>query len=102
MCVSRFLFGFFFFQAEDGIRDGHVTGVQTCALPISPVAGAARLRPLAGTVALLVIGIGSTGFDGASEGPLFNGVRPDLQDFFTSAGASLGLGLELAYVVGLL
>src|SRR6266508_5786031 len=25
---------FFFFQAEDGIRGGHVTGVQTCALPI--------------------------------------------------------------------
>src|SRR5690625_6352861 len=25
----------FLFQAEDGIRDGHVTGVQTCALPIS-------------------------------------------------------------------
>src|SRR3984893_18951986 len=24
----------FFLQAEDGIRDGHVTGVQTCALPI--------------------------------------------------------------------
>src|SRR5690606_40366676 len=31
----------FFFQAEDGIRDFHVTGVQTCALPIS-----ARLRLL--------------------------------------------------------
>src|SRR5690606_40881923 len=29
---------FFFFQAEDGIRDFHVTGVQTCALPISPFA----------------------------------------------------------------
>src|SRR5690606_40317365 len=28
------LFFFFFFQAEDGIRDFHVTGVQTCALPI--------------------------------------------------------------------
>src|SRR5439155_17356400 len=28
---------FFFFQAEDGIRDGHVTGVQTCALPIFSV-----------------------------------------------------------------
>src|SRR5690606_39625718 len=27
---------FFFFQAEDGIRDFHVTGVQTCALPIFP------------------------------------------------------------------
>src|SRR5437667_6905063 len=26
---------FFFFQAEDGIRDRDVTGVQTCALPIS-------------------------------------------------------------------
>src|SRR3989442_2359066 len=26
---------FFFFQAEDGIRDADVTGVQTCALPIS-------------------------------------------------------------------
>src|SRR5690554_6931838 len=30
------LFFFFFFQAEDGIRDADVTGVQTCALPISP------------------------------------------------------------------
>src|SRR5439155_12159201 len=28
------IYFFFFFQAEDGIRDGHVTGVQTCALPI--------------------------------------------------------------------
>src|SRR5256885_14745697 len=27
----------FFFQAEDGIRDYKVTGVQTCALPISPL-----------------------------------------------------------------
>src|SRR5256885_10668307 len=32
MCVRLF---FFFFQAEDGIRDYKVTGVQTCALPIS-------------------------------------------------------------------
>src|SRR5258707_11063983 len=30
-----FCFFFFFFQAEDGIRDIGVTGVQTCALPIS-------------------------------------------------------------------
>src|SRR5690348_18105656 len=33
VCVVMFFF--FFFQAEDGIRDGRVTGVQTCALPIS-------------------------------------------------------------------
>src|SRR5690349_23224977 len=36
---------FFFFQAEDGIRDLYVTGVQTCALPISR--GAARGTPAA-------------------------------------------------------
>ena len=29
-----FIFVYFFFQAEDGIRDSPVTGVQTCALPI--------------------------------------------------------------------
>ena len=29
-------------------------------------------------------------------------MRPDLQDFFTSLGLSLGTGLELAFVVGLL
>src|SRR5204862_1477480 len=34
--------GFFFFQAEDGIRDLYVTGVQTCALPISADSGPAR------------------------------------------------------------
>src|SRR2546430_11402531 len=32
--VASWLLGFFFFQAEDGIRDLTVTGVQTCALPI--------------------------------------------------------------------
>src|SRR5229473_6446739 len=31
------MYFFFFFQAEDGIRDKLVTGVQTCALPISVV-----------------------------------------------------------------
>src|SRR2546422_10273213 len=36
MTCERVLIFFFFFQAEDGIRDVAVTGVQTCALPISP------------------------------------------------------------------
>src|SRR2546425_137119 len=31
---ARIIIFFFFFQAEDGIRDKLVTGVQTCALPI--------------------------------------------------------------------
>src|SRR2546430_6684672 len=35
MVVWRRVWLFFFFQAEDGIRDLTVTGVQTCALPIS-------------------------------------------------------------------
>src|SRR6266853_3009479 len=35
---------FFFFQAEDGIRDLTVTGVQTCALPILNVVDHLRLR----------------------------------------------------------
>src|SRR5205809_5964943 len=37
---------FFFFQAEDGIRDVAVTGVQTCALPIFPTA-CVELAPIA-------------------------------------------------------
>src|SRR5690606_40965851 len=40
----------FFFQAEDGIRDFHVTGVQTCALPIY-----VKLRD----PALLTMGVGT-------------------------------------------
>src|SRR5258708_31508807 len=51
---SRLCTGFFFFfQAEDGIRDDLVTGVQTCALPIysaysarSPLAASGFLRSL--------------------------------------------------------
>src|SRR5699024_11982966 len=39
ICSVRYLllWVFFFFQAEDGIRDRNVTGVQTCALPISAI-----------------------------------------------------------------
>src|SRR5947208_14385713 len=39
-------FWFFFFQAEDGIRDDLVTGVQTCALPISGDGDSGRGRDL--------------------------------------------------------
>src|SRR2546429_6201417 len=49
------LFFFFFFQAEDGIRDVAVTGVQTCALPISARARPAEAsRPAAVRVALVL------------------------------------------------
>src|SRR5207249_9251414 len=42
--ICLFFFFFFFFQAEDGIRDRNVTGVQTCALPISGTRPPGRTR----------------------------------------------------------
>src|SRR5699024_12036601 len=40
---------YFFFQAEDGIRDRNVTGVQTCALPICCCVGLKRSAFIQGT-----------------------------------------------------
>src|SRR2546426_1349213 len=58
---------FFFFQAEDGIRDYKVTGVQTCALPISvPGFGDPRAR-------LLVIGLAPAAHGGNRTGRVFTG-----------------------------
>src|SRR6476661_4428231 len=45
---------FFFFQAEDGIRDSSVTGVQTCALPICDVLAAGLRQRVA---AVLRVGV---------------------------------------------
>src|SRR5258708_14803146 len=58
-CYSRSLF---FFQAEDGIRDDLVTGVQTCALPIYP---ADALNTIVGKNAARAIPICS--FDSATR-----------------------------------
>src|SRR2546429_5288145 len=44
----------FFFQAEDGIRDVAVTGVQTCALPICRFCGAGLAHAVAVCAAVLV------------------------------------------------
>src|SRR5690606_40578451 len=43
---QSFVLCFFFFQAEDGIRDFHVTGVQTCALPILLFKGKRYVTPI--------------------------------------------------------
>src|SRR2546425_6971050 len=66
MRVNEFI-DFFFFQAEDGIRDKLVTGVQTCALPIYPEGGMFTmnenaeawgfLRPLTWQHVLLVLAV---------------------------------------------
>src|SRR3712207_8607579 len=75
MCVEMF----FFFQAEDGIRDIGVTGVQTCALPIS--VGAAATGAAAGQV---LPGSGADGRPAAEEVPRFevvDGVLGVRQEF---------------------
>src|SRR6202045_4764713 len=74
-----------FFQAEDGIRDGHVTGVQTCALPIYPAQVARTANALDPTsrtlqVELLV--------DNAS-GELFPGAYADVHFKLPPGVASL-------------
>jgi hypothetical protein len=68
-----------------------------------PVVGAVAIDGrVAGTVAVLLAGIGVTAFDGASEGPLFNDALPHLQDFFSGLGFSQGTALELGFTTGLL
>jgi hypothetical protein len=67
-----------------------------------PVVSTTGLAALTGTTAVLLVGIGSTGFDGAKEGALINPLMTDLQNAFTDAGLSLGSALEWAFVVGLL
>src|SRR5699024_11687192 len=46
-CYCPYIF-FFFFQAEDGIRDRNVTGVQTCALPICTGSSESPVTPSRG------------------------------------------------------
>ena len=68
-----------------------------------PVVGAVAIDGrVAGTVAVLLAGIGVTAFDGASEGPLFNDALPHLQDFFSGLGFSQGTALELGFTTGLI
>ena len=67
-----------------------------------PLAALTRLEPARGTIPLLVVMIGTVAFDGASEGRPWTDMAPDIQDFFTSIGFSLGTALELTFTVGML
>ena len=62
------------------------------------LSGAPRWPVVPGSVALLAVAIGSTTFDGLSNGPLWSSLRPDLTDLFGGGR----LGGELASTVGLL
>src|SRR2546426_1467795 len=75
---------FFFFQAEDGIRDYKVTGVQTCALPIFPVE--AQFAPVYASLAADFNGDGHTDLLLAGN---FYGVPPVLGRYDASYGLLL-------------
>jgi hypothetical protein len=66
-----------------------------------PGTGTARLPRMLGLAAVLIVSIGSTAFDGAKEGALFNDLAIDLQDFFHGLGLPLSTSLELGFIVGL-
>src|SRR5262249_62390545 len=61
--------GLFFFQAEDGIRDWSVTGVQTCALPISSLFSWTLPTPSVSRIAILLRASNSRSRSTASWSP---------------------------------
>lgn len=66
-----------------------------------PLSGLPALRPMAGTVPLLAVMIGSVTFDGASEAPIWTGIAPDIASFFQDVGLSPQNALELTFLIGL-
>jgi hypothetical protein len=67
-----------------------------------PLSGAPPYPVGPGTVALLVVAIGSTTFDGFSNGPVWASINRHLQSIFADLGAGLNGRVELAGTVGLL
>jgi hypothetical protein len=65
----------------------------------APGVGAANLVPVAGAIAVTLVSVGSTAFDGAKEGATFNNLAIDLQNLFNGIGISLSTSLELGFVV---
>src|SRR5690606_10060304 len=86
---------FFFFQAEDGIRDFHVTGVQTCALPIFP--GKPGLVAAGGVIgwASAIFGIGG----GSLTVPFLTWRSLPMQQAVATSSAC-GLPIALASALG--
>jgi hypothetical protein len=66
-----------------------------------PLSALCRLDPVPGTVAMLIVVLGTVAFDGASEGPQWSKLAPHVQDFFGKLGFSPGNALELAFTVGM-
>jgi len=70
-----------------------------------PLAGAPGLVAVPGTVALLCAAIGTTSFDGLSQGTLWagrDGIAPELQSRFVNLGLNSEAALQLTFTIGLL
>jgi hypothetical protein len=66
-----------------------------------PLNGAPRLDTVPGTLALLLVAIGTTSFDGFSNGPAWGSLGPDISKFFGDIGFGLTARGELSNTVGL-
>jgi hypothetical protein len=77
------------------VRDGRL-GIRR------PLSGITGVIALPGTVALLVVMIGTVMFDGASEGRPWVDVAPDIQDFFFDLGFGPAAALQLTLTTGML
>jgi hypothetical protein len=67
-----------------------------------PLSGLPALAPVAGTVPLLAVMIGSVTFDGVGEAPLWTNISPDLAQFFRDLGLSPARALEASFLLGLM
>jgi hypothetical protein len=69
------------------------------------LAGVAAIVPVAGTAALLCVAIGTTSFDGMSQGAIWTGqegIAPGLQDRFVNLGFTGATALQITFTIGLL
>jgi hypothetical protein len=67
-----------------------------------PLSGLTTLDPVPGTVALLCVLIGTTSFDGFSNGPAWGSLSPRLTDAIAGLGVDQATALELAFTIGLI
>jgi len=75
---------------------------RTGLLVRQPLSGLTNLDIVPGTVALVILIIGTTSFDGFSGGPAWGTIGPDLTSLFGDMGLGQGTALELAFTLGLL
>lgn len=66
-----------------------------------PLSGLAGAPPVSGTVALILLAIASTSFDGASEGPVWQSILPSVESVFDALGLAKAQVVEMSFTVGL-